>query len=397
MATFQDRIKEVRTICAPQSQNALINVHGEAGIGKSSLLKKAQQKLQKQKQKPWVILINLADIKAPDHESCRALLLEALLEQTGSNMDAFWHTQDNTGKTEIILAHLQTLARDRPLYMFYDTTEVFLEDAECWRWIEKSLVEPLITTDLPVTQVFAGRVPVLWRSFTARRVLQDLPLGPIEPDGDIRKIIKEAVQEQITELAAEDLETITKLVLDFSLSHPALSKQIATFVSHHFCKTQTLITRDIICKQIVAPFIEQSLFEYIEEPWKQILWWASVLERFDATILQRYLSKAAPALVENQQDYFFSQGIGQLRRHNILEWSTAEGDRLRGLIKDIVRHCLQILDPERYCRACLAAADTFEEIAQDLLALGEQAEANLYIQQAENYQHCAHTPLEVAA
>ncbi|MCD6327174.1 hypothetical protein J7M28_06435, partial [bacterium] len=108
---------------------------------------------------------------------------------------------------------------------------------------------------------------------------------------------------------------------------------------------------------------------------------------FDVTILQRYLKQVEPNLVKGQPDYFFIQGITRLRIRHTVVWREASGNRLHGVIKDIVRHCQKILYPDRYRRACLAAAETFKAMADEFPEGSPEAEP--YRQEVETYSQRA--------
>jgi hypothetical protein len=255
-----------------------------------------------------------------------------------------------------------------------------------WRWMEEHLVGPLIIEG-QMRQIFAGRVPVPWRRVEVRQAIKLLPLAPLSPHDAARNLVDEILRQQNPNLGEESIKQAIGIVLEFSLGHPLLSEKLAAYVASRWPVSTLGEFRTELCKKVVKAFVEQHLFKGIEHPWKEILWWASVLDWFDPTVLQRYLSRVDPALVEGQLDYFFVRGISRLRIHNTVVWREERGDRLHGIIGDIMRHCLQVMDLERFRNACRAAADTFEALASEFPE-GDQ-DAQQYYQEAEVYRRRA--------
>jgi hypothetical protein len=384
MPSFQDREHEIEQICTPVDQNALLNVYGEAGIGKSCLLHEAAQRLRKASPPALVLEVDLkplAGVPANRPETA----LRALIAQSKGQLTGVWQSVEQIAG-QVVAQLIELTVRDVPVVLMFDTTEGIQEDMEFWRWMEANLVGPL-AVEGQVRQIFAGRVPVPWRRIEVRRALRLLRLDPLSTQDAARDLVKEVLRQQNPDLEEETLEQAIGLVMEFSFGHPLLSEKLAQYVAPRWPASAPDRFRQELGEQVVKPFIGQCLFDDIDHPWGEILWWASVLDWFDATILQRYLGRVDQELVEGHPDYFFIQGITRLRIRYTVVWREASGDRLHGVIADIVRHCLMVLSPDRYHSACQSAAETFEALASEFPE--ESPEAEQYRQGARVYRQRA--------
>lgn len=361
---FQNRDEPLQIICdLASNDNILLDVYGEAGIGKSRLLQEAKLRLQKRNPRALVFILNIALIQSvPDRP---AALLQTLLEQAGGKLRL--NGRSNEEGAESIVIQLNELADQIPVYLMFDTTETLQNDVEFWDWVHLYIAEPLVI-ERKVRQVYAGRVPVPWRRFELRRTVRLLTLGPITPVDASRALTEQVLRKNNPTLETKDLHLAVDTVLEFSFGHPLLSETLAAYIADRWPSTLPLLQfKKELCIQAVAPFISQHLFHDIPAPWDRGLWWASVLDWFDPTILQQYLKKVMPEL-KDKPDYFFIREVAFLRMQNTVIWQERRGDRLHGLIQDIVRQCFKTMDVKEYRRACLAAVETFEAIAKEFNA-----------------------------
>jgi hypothetical protein len=384
--TYQGPREALDWICAEPDQNLLLNIYGEAGIGKSRLLHEAAQRLQAKSTPALVLQVDLklltgASANRPER------LLRALIAQSEGRLSSVWQSQSMEQVAGLVVAQLTEIAHRVPVYLMFDTTEVFQEDMGFWHWMEGDLVGPLAIGG-QVRLVFAGRAPVPWRRLEVRRRVRLLSLEPLSPQEGAKSLIREVLQQHNPRLEEDEiLEQAVNLILEFSFGHPLLSKSLANYAALRWPMPSLSEFRLELCRETVEPFIEQYLFEGIAPPWNEILWWASVLDGFDAIILQRYLEQVAPELIEGKSDFFFIQGITNLRIRNTVVWLDELGNHLQGVIADIVRRCFETLYPERYQRACRAAAETVENLGNELP--DGDPEAQRYRQEAEKYRQRA--------
>lgn len=379
-STFCDRDEPIRAIC-DLTTNALLNVYGEAGIGKSRLLQEAKLNLERDAPSTLVLIIDIEPLgqTATDRP---AALLQALIHQAEGKLKS--SGQNNEQTAESIVSQLNELAAHTSVYLMFDTTEVLQDDAEFWDWLHLYITEPLVIEG-KVKQIYAGRIPVPWRRFELRRAVRLLPLGPITPEETIKAWIIEVLQQTNPMIQGpEMLDQLADLVLDFSFGHPLLSKELALYIARHWPISQPFEQfRKTLCEQRIVTFVNSDLFQGIDSLWREILWWISVLDWFDSTILQQYIKRVMPEL-EEKPDYFFIREVARLRTHNRVVWQEQQGERLHGLIKNIVRQCLKTVDKDRYERACLAAAETFQSIAAEFSE--EASYAQQFKNEAERYR-----------
>lgn len=383
MLAFRNREDALAQICVPMEQAVLLNIYGEAGIGKSRLLREAARQLRAKSLPALVLYVDLEPLaKTPANRP--EALMRALIAQSEGRLSVVWKNVEYVaGQT---VAQLTELAGRMPVVLMFDTTEVLQEDMEFWRWMEANLVGHLVS-DGRVRQVFAGRVPVPWRRVEARRTTKLVPLKPLPPQDAARDLIQEVLQQHNPRLKGQELDQVIDVVLDFSFGHPLLSEELAAYVALRWPAPSSAEFKRELGRELVKPFIEQHFFADIEHPWDEILWLISALDWFDATVLQRFLARAAPDLAPGQPDYFFIQGITRLRVRNTVVWREKQGDRLHGVIASIVRHCFEVIDPERYQKACQAAAETFDALAGEFPDGFDEAQQ--YHQEAEKYRQRA--------
>ena len=362
VSTFQDRVESIQVICDFTSDNVLLNIFGEAGIGKSRLLEEARLKLRGENPSALVIILDIESL-AQTTTDRPAIFLQQMIDQAEGKLNRRYQSDDQLADS--IVSQLNELAAYTQIYLMFDTTEALQDDIEFWDWVHLYITEPLVI-ERKVMQVYAGRIPIPWRRFELRRAVKLLPLGPITPVEASHALVEQALLE--VNLALKGTETLPQAidtVLEFSFGHPRLSEKLATYVANHWPPTQPIAQfKKMLCKQEVKTFINKTLFEDMEAQWIDILWWVSVLDWFDPTILQQYIERVMPEM-QGKPDYYFIREVARLRTHNTVVWREQRGDRLHGLIQNIVRQCLKTMDPKRYKKACLAAAETFESIATE--------------------------------
>jgi hypothetical protein len=377
-ASFQNREEALAKICDPTG-TALLNVYGEAGIGKSRLLQESAQRMRANSPPSVVLQVDFGSLaEAPVNRV--ETLVRTLIAQAESRLSVTWqNVEQAVGE---VVAQLNRIS-ETPVVLMFDTTETFQEDMEFWDWIEANLVGPL-AVEGHVRQVFAGRVPVPWRGIQVRRIVTLLSLEPLPARDAARELVREVLRQHNSRLEDQAMEQAIDLVLEFSFGHPLLCEKLAAYAASHWPEQLTAGIKRDLCKQVVRPFIEEHFFVRIGDSWDQILWWASVLDRFDATILRRYLERVAPPLIKDHPDYYFTQGIARLRIQKTVVWREERGDRLYGVIGDIVRRCFKVMDAEGYSQACQAATETFEALADEFPE--GSAETQQYHQEAETYR-----------
>jgi len=354
------------------------------------LLEEATQRLRAQSPPAWVLQVDLKLLKASADlpETATEAVIRALVDQSAGQLDVEWQSAEYAAGQ--VIAQLVDLSRQTPVVLMFDTTEQFQEDMAFWRWMEENLVGPFVGEER-VRQVFAGRIPAPWRGFEVRRVVKLLQLTPLCPQDDARNLVREALRQTNVSWESEsEIDRAADLVIEFSFGHPLLSEELAAYVAQHGSGQSDDALKSKLAGEVVKPFIAQHFFDQVESPWDEILEWASVLDWFDATILPRYLRRVAPELItdptsgKEYPDYFFIQGIHRLRIQKTIVWREERGDRLHGVIGDIVRRCFEVREWEKYRAACQAATETLESLAGEFLA--ESPESRQYHREAEAYR-----------
>jgi hypothetical protein len=261
-----------------------------------------------------------------------------------------------------VVNQLIALSSKNNIYIFWDNTE-FLQDAiGFWRWSEDLFIEPLILEG-HVKQIFAGRVPVPWRRFELRRAVRLIALEPLSAKTDIDRLITD-VLDQCGMKDPHDLATATTVVEELAFGHPGLSVAIAQYVASFELDLRAEALRKTISDEVVRSYINDVFFKDIKPEWCEILTWASVLEWFDTFVLRKYLVRVEDKYRASSNDDLI-KAIAALRTQGNVVWRVKSGDRLHGVIRNVVRQHLKLSDPLAYHTALRAAEETFAAIADD--------------------------------
>ena len=351
---FQNRDSEIETLLNPPS--SLVIVYGEAGIGKTRLLREMVKKLKQGGAAGPILWVDMTQVRSTQAQE---YLLRELAEEAEGWLHGVW--TEPKADARGIVTQLKDRARRERVTLIFDNTEILQENGDFWRWLELHLVGPLLASN--VRMIFAGRIPQPWRRFEVRQALTPLPLKPLKLKTASNALIVDVLMRHNPSLSEDAQQQAVQLVNDLAFGHPHLSEEIAVYIAPRWPAEDLTQFRVEICKNVVRPFIQTVFFAEIEAPWHEWLWSMSVLEWFDTTILPKYLERLTPQKVRGKPDYYFIQAIGRLRVQKRILWREERGDCMHGVIGEIVEQCLKVLEPERYRQANIAAAETFEDIA----------------------------------
>ena len=382
---FRGREPELESLLPGGAKSRLQNVYGVSGIGKSRLLREVADRVRESSPGAIVIRVDLETLPRDPSARPRALL-EAIVEQEPGRLRGLWHdTEQVAGE---IAGQLDGLASSvsLPVYLMFDSTEHVQQDAVFWRWAEANLIGPLVVEE-NVRLVFAGRVPAPWRRFEVRSAVRLLSLSPLSQEGAAQQLIADALRLYNSDLSSQVIDRAVPFLLDLSFGHPLLSEELAEYTASSLpaaLEDEEKLRREL-CAKVVAHYIEENLFKDLDPPWPEILEWTSVLDRFDPQLLRRYLTLLDAKLAE-QPEYFFIQGVAAMRIQHALVWYEGEGYVIHGVLKDILRHNLEILKPDMFRQACRAAVQVYQEMASELAGTEEAAQ---YSEAADRYRELA--------
>ncbi len=282
-----------------------------------------------------------------------------------------------------VVAQLNELAQRVTIVLIFDSTDALHQKKSFWTWLENHLVIPLVV-DRGVRQIFSGRLPAPFYEFNVRTARTLHALSPLFPPECVQRLMIEQLQQASLSVGTSELEDGVRSAAAMAFGHPLLAEKLANHLGRAWPPQFDDAWSRETCEQVLKPFIDDFLLADIDQPWKDIVWSISVLDSFDMSVLQRYLERFSSDLLRGRREDFVIQGLQALRLQYTLLWQAENGYRLCGVIQDIIRHCLHVLDADRYRDACESAAATFEELAS--LFLDGDEEGRRYQTEADDYR-----------
>lgn len=398
MPGFVNRESELELICATAAEPRLLTFYGEAGIGKTSLLKEAETRLRSQAPPPIIARVDFEDLGQYKSDERSLRVLQSLVASDPGLAVLQQEGEPLSGR------QLVQFLRDcdpAPVLMF-DTTEHFQTDTRFWEWLEAEIVRPLLLGSR-ARLIFAGRVPAPWRDYDVRRQnrlhrLEPLPMqDDPERQGAARALIQETLRQSDRPATGAQVENLIELILEFSHGHPGLTKELAQWAAAGIGRWPGAGPdqfRRAMAQGPVKEFVDAFLFKDIDADWQLILRWASILNWFDAAVLRQYLEAlVADGAIPHRSfldnwDSFFVQGIDRLRLQDAAVVWAKEGYRLHGVTREIVRQYLKVTDPDGFRRASRCAGTVIRAVAAEFAPDEEgfaryTQEAEIYFQQAD--------------
>jgi len=384
MPKFQNRELALETLCNLSEENILINIYSEPGIGKTVLLQEVERRLKQQYPSILVIWVDLRTVEAKPKGQRAETLLSMIRQGAEGTLEPFWG-EPNEAAGQLV-GKFSQLAEQRKVLILVDNTEAVQEDRDFWLWLEATILSPLLIEG-QIHHIYAGRIPVRWHRLEIRRVVKSLPLDPL-PDNHARELVREQIIESNPELSSSrNLDEMVAFVTASAFGQPLLLIKIAKVVAERWAEMDLGELQISVYKDVIQPYINDEMFNDVEEPWKQILWWMSILDWFDSMILQRFLQQVAPELLQGRPEIYIIQNLSRLRTTKRVIWAAGQGDGLYGVIGEITRCCMMVLDPERYRFGCQVAQNIFNELASELSTNDDDIES--YRRFASQYQERA--------
>jgi hypothetical protein len=352
-------------VVALDAKSPVLILYGVKGIGKTRLIEEAIRQLNTPRPfggRAVTFLIDCDELKLPTPDA----LLQTIIVQGNEYLSGSWRSTDQA--VHAIVDQLARLAvEEGSVYLFFDTTEALQTEERFWRWLESSLVVPLIPA-AQVRFVFSGRVPAPWRSYEVRRALDYIQLDALPKEEAALALLEDCFRLYNGHLEPRMIEAALPLLYEISQGHPGLSEQLvrATVPLLPELGERVDDLERVLRAEVVESFIKEDLYGNLDPPWPEILTWASVLDDFDAYTLERYIHRVPEldAQVSGAPAYFYNQGVAEMRNRHALVWHSGQGYALYGVLQKIVRSQFEKLHSEQYERACRAAADTYQEFAE---------------------------------
>jgi len=389
---FRNR-ESLLTLIVSDKETPILNLYGESGIGKSRLLEEAENQIIKQYPKALVLKINLSGIALISTTDLKKeKILELLVDQLQGLISQFWAKKYDQAVGQLVA---DLLTGPSPVYLFFDTTETIQEETSFWAWLEEYLIGPLVVRGgSEVKQIFAGRMPAPFQRHEIRRSLKLIPLEPLPVENEARQLIIEILSKQESQVSASELNEMVDFILSFSFGHPGLSIELADFLARQFPVQITKSLKKQVYEQVVNRYVRDTLLEGIDEEWAQILRFASILDWFDPYILRKFTEALLPQVAAKKTEAFYIQGIALMRRRKSIIWSDQQGDRLHGILREIIRRLIQVegeFQPDeknQYRAANLAAAAIIADLKQQAIEAGD-TDIQSYDQEIQKYEQRA--------
>ena len=397
---LRGREHEIKLVCQEDLSSRIINIYGEAGIGKTKLLRESKKELEGRYQAS-VFYVDL-ESASKSSGNLASRILESLISQRKGNYDALFSQKLEEIASKLV-AELNQLAENKRVVIMLDTTEVIQDDMDFWSWMENNLVSPLAVYE-KVLLIFAGRVPVPWRRYEVRRTVKTVKLAPleyhkqttsdalpashsvVESGTPAHDLVHEAVANANPQLTAEQCEAIIQLTIDYTFGHPALSLAVGKYLAIYWLPEKGSQQAQVrMAEEVIKPFIDQVFFKTVDELWRKILWWISPLVDFGPIFLRYYLSQVLAAEVEGKTDSFFAAGLTNLRIKHAVIWKRVENEQFHGTIGRIVSRCFQVVSPSDFNKACNAAYQTCLRLVNEFLSDDEIGKQEM-LERARYYQ-----------
>jgi hypothetical protein len=372
----------------------LVNVYGEAGIGKTRLLEQAESMIFEMSPKPLTLKLDFKDLKDVDGtENRKDKFLRSLVSQWEGGFGQVLAYKNDAAIAQITASLLNSPLLGSPsVYLIFDTTETLQEYSEFWAWLEECFIGQLIVYgENKIKFIFGGRMPAPFQRHEVRRVLKLVRLDPLSVEIEAKQLIGEILEKENSNIIQEEKKKTENFILGFSFGHPGLSVELAEYLGR---KTPLQISEELekeVCEKVVSKYIKDILLSGIERDWVKILELASILDYFDPYILKNYTEKMLPDIAKDKNEAFYNQGIASMRRKKNVIWSEQQGDRLHGVIREIIRRDIQVESkylPDKknlYQKANEAAAGIVGGLRQLAEAAGD-SELAYYDDQIRIYQ-----------
>lgn len=382
---FVNRKEELDQIV--EKDFALLNVHGETGIGKSRLLAECRIQWESLGSAYKVFLIDLQEVCAGPGRPVEELL-RAIIRQAPELFSGVWTSPEQVAGLVVsqLAARAQQCAKGPCVILIFDTAEELQKKPEDWNWLEQNLVRPLVLAR-NIKMIFSGRTPIKWLDFVVRRhavaPLRLEPLGLEQGSGPAQELVHALIQQKGHNLPAAEKKRLAAITLDLSLGHPRLIEELTGAVAEN---PRLLAMPDLVprlSERVVKKFIEEHVFSEIPGDWRRLLWWMSVLDYFDPILLKIYLNQAAPDEVTGQPEAYFLKGIRLLRERSLIIWKEGQGEQFQGVVGKIIRECFRITRKDDYARANKAAAAAYRALVSDYLEDEEDLKLDFQAQAAE--------------